>query len=278
MPLSSPQQQQQAPHPASPQPQPQPLTPLQQRQWQRATQRSVRLAVTAFKAGRSRLQEAADAGTTAATQLTNSLLTAQMLPDMAMPAALAAVEGLQAAARAKLQRQQQAQLQQLAAAVAHCEAAVATMAAALADVEAQLSTGAAAATGSSGSSAAAAAGDSAAAPAAAAVSPAAARLLRAVPVFHTLALPEASGLLQRILQMHQQDVAIKQRLLQSFAAHVAAARAGPGASSSRGHSSSDASLRDQLTVAITSWMVAPPVNVEEAEQLLQVLADEMTGF
>lgn len=50
-------------------------TPLEQRQWQRLAQRSVRLAVTAFKDAETRVLDATVQGTAVATQLTNCLLT-----------------------------------------------------------------------------------------------------------------------------------------------------------------------------------------------------------
>jgi hypothetical protein len=147
-----------------------PMTPLQLRQWQRAAQRSVRLALTAFKAARTNMQEAAEEGTTAATQLTNSVLTAQYVPSMQLPESLEAIQGLKAAAASKLQRRQQQHLQpsmqlpeslegiqglkaaaasklqrrqqqhlqQLSAAVQQVAAAVQAMQLALTDVQAQL--------------------------------------------------------------------------------------------------------------------------------------------
>lgn len=51
-----------------------PPTPLEQRQWQRTVQRSVRMAVTAFKDAASRVADATQQGTAVATQLTNSIL------------------------------------------------------------------------------------------------------------------------------------------------------------------------------------------------------------
>jgi hypothetical protein len=101
-----------------------PPTPLEQRQWQRLAQRSVRLAVTAFKDSSARFTDASARGTTEATQLSNSLLSQRYMPDLKLPEVLQQVQGLQAAAAAKLHRQQLQHLQQLRVRLAEMEAAV----------------------------------------------------------------------------------------------------------------------------------------------------------
>jgi hypothetical protein len=241
---------------------PPPLTPLQVRQWQRAAQRSVRLALTAFKAGRTKAQEASDQGTAAATRLTNALLTAQHMPSMPLPEALQAVAGLKAAAVSKLARQQQAHLQELSAAVQQVADAVSAMEAALADVQAQL--------GQQQQQEHEPGGQHSPAPA-----QADAQCSR-VPVFHALTLTQTAGCLRRVLDMHQQDLGLKRQVLADFADVVEAAAAAAGGSSSQADGA--AQLRKRLTVLITCWMTNPHVDDEEAGQLLQVLTDEMTGF
>lgn len=239
------------------------LTPLQLRQWQRAAQRSVRLALTAFKAGRSKVQQATDDGTTAATQLTNSMLTARYIPAMQLPQALKGVDGtLQAAAVAKLGRRQQQHLQELQQAVQQVAAAVASMEAALEAVRLQGGEQVSSDTQPQQPqrqeenqqqdqvdgvltrptpvpgfqqhqqplSAAAAASPDSAAPQAAAVGdgggampPSAAAQCARMPVFHMLTLAQSAGMLQRVLTMHQQDLQLKQQVLRSFAAAIAGA-------------------------------------------------------
>lgn len=90
-----------------------PPTPLERRQWQRLAQRAVRLAVTAFKDATARFTDAISLGTTAATQLTNSLLSQRYIPDTQLPEVLQQVRGLQQAAVAKLHRRQVQQLVEL---------------------------------------------------------------------------------------------------------------------------------------------------------------------
>jgi len=230
-----------------------PLTPLQLRQWQREAQRNVRLATTAFKAGRTKAQEATDTGTAAATQLTNCLLTAEYLPATQLPESLKAIQGLQAAAVSKLGRQQQQHLRELAEAVQQVAAAVHAMEQALAAIKAQLGEQQqpqqhdhGTQTASQGGAAGGAAGGSAvlgaipieaaggpvsalkadrstpahaAGPAAPASSSATASIAAQccrLPVFHILTLPEASAMLQRVLSMYQQDLQVKQRVLLGF--------------------------------------------------------------
>jgi hypothetical protein len=101
-----------------------PPTPLEQRQWQRLAQRAVRLAVTAFKDGSTRFTNANVRGTTEATQLTNSLLSQRYMPDLKLPEVLQTVPGLQAAAAAKLHRQQLQHLQQLKELLGEMESAL----------------------------------------------------------------------------------------------------------------------------------------------------------
>lgn len=241
---------------------PPPLTPLEVRQWQRAAQRSVRLALTAFKAGRTKAQEASDQGTAAATRLTNALLTAQHMPSMPLPEALQAVVGLKAAAVSKLSRQQQAHLQELSAAVQQVAEAVSAMEAALADVQAQL--------GQQQDEQAPGGQDS---PTPATADAQCSR----VPVFHALTLPHTAGCLRRVLHMHQQDLGLKRQVVADFADVVEAAAAAAGGGSG-GQADDAAQLRMRMTVLITCWTTNPYVNDEEAGQLLQVLTDEMTGF
>lgn len=241
-------------------PPPSPLTPLQLRQWQRAAQRSVRLALTAFKAGRTKAQEASDQGTAAAMRLTNALLTAQHMPSMPLPEALEAIPGLKAAAVSKLARQQQTHLQELSAAVQQVAAAVSAMEVALADVQAQL--------GQQQQQEQEPGGQHSPTPAGAAAQ------CSRVPVFHALTLPEAAGCLRRLLDMHQQDLRLKRQVLADFA-DVAEAAGGSGQTKQQ---AADAALRNRLTVLISCWMTNPHVDDDEAVQLLQVLTDEMTGF
>lgn len=280
-----------------------PMTPLQLRQWQRAAQRSVRLALTAFKAARTKMQEAAEEGTTAATQLTNSVLTAQYVPSMQLPQSLEGIQGLKAAAASKLKRRQQQHLEQLAAAVQQVSAGVHAMELALADVQAQLGAqqqghcpppqqvvqGPAVSGTPSAAAQQAAPCTPDASPACAAFSAAGgAPQCHRMPVFHILALPEALGMLQRVLQQHQHDLQLKRQVLQGFTDTVASSQGGaacqPGSStvggSSKQASAGDAAegLRKQLTVLITCWMTKPHVDDDEQTQLLQVLTDEMTGF
>lgn len=240
-------------------PPPSPLTPLQLRQWQRAAQRSVRLALTAFKAGRTKAQEASDQGTAAATRLTNALLTAQHMPSMPLPEALEAIPGLKAAAVSKLAWQQQTHLQELSAAVQQVAAAVGAMKVALADVQAQLSQQQQ---------------EQGQEPGGSPMPAGAAAQCSRVPVFHALTLPEAAGCLRRVLDMHQQDLRLKRQVLADFA-DVAEAAGGSGQIRQQ---AADAALRKRLTVLITCWMTNPHVDDDEAIQLLQVLTDEMTGF
>jgi hypothetical protein len=84
----------------------------------------VRLAVTAFKDGSTRFTDASARGTTEGTQLSNSLLSQRYMPDLKLPEVLQQVQGLQAAAAAKLHRQQLQHLQQLRERLAEMEAAV----------------------------------------------------------------------------------------------------------------------------------------------------------
>jgi hypothetical protein len=126
-----------------------------------------------------------------------------------------------------------------------------------------------------------------------------------LPAFHCLALPESAALLQQVLQMHTQELAVKQDLLQCFedlvqeagsclrdsagtAAAAGSHAAKQSSSSSRiGGSGSGAQhrkvrsvedCRKLLTGSITTWMVRPCIEDERVEQLLQVLTDEMVGF
>lgn len=230
-----------------------PLTPLQLRQWQREAQRNIRLATTAFKAGRTKAQDATDTGTAAATQLTNSLLTAEYFPSTQLPEFLKAIQGLQAAAVSKLRRQQQQHLRELAEAVQQVAAAVHTMEQALAAIKAQLgeqqqpqqrdpgtqpAPEGSAAGGAAGSSAVLGAASieavggpasvleadrSAPAPAVGPAAPASSSATAAIaaqccrmPVFHILMLPEASAMLQRVLSMYQSDLQVKQQVLLGF--------------------------------------------------------------
>jgi hypothetical protein len=126
-----------------------------------------------------------------------------------------------------------------------------------------------------------------------------------LPVFHCLALPESAALLQQVLQMHSQELAVKQDLLQCFedlvqeagsclsdsagtaaAAGLHAAKqssdssraGGGGLGSQRRKVRSVEDCRKLLIGGITTWMVRPCIEDERVEQLLQVLTDEMVGF
>jgi hypothetical protein len=120
-----------------------------------------------------------------------------------------------------------------------------------------------------------------------------------MPAFHCLSLPESGELLQQLLQMHEQELAVKQGLLQSFSELVqkagsclqdsaSAARyntdlngsktAGSAAAGRRQGVRSVEDCRKLLTAGITTWMVRPCIEEEQMEQLLQVLTDEMVGF
>eukprot|EP00877_Chromochloris_zofingiensis_P002973 jgi/Chrzof1/12677/Cz07g03130.t1 len=100
-----------------------PPSSLASRQWRRAAQRALRLAVTIFKDARSRFNDASSAGTQAATQLTNAVLSAKYLPDMPM-GVLEGVQDLRDAAAAKLRTQQCRSLTELEARYEDMEAAV----------------------------------------------------------------------------------------------------------------------------------------------------------
>ncbi|KAF8057647.1 hypothetical protein HT031_005996 [Scenedesmus sp. PABB004] len=221
-----------------------PPTPLEQRRWQRGAQRAVRLAVTAFRARGAAFADAHDRGTGAAAALTNALLAERYLPAAPLPPALAGVPGLAAAAAAKLRRRQRRVLRDLEGLLAELAVAVAGMAAALADVEREL-------------------------PAPCCAPCWAARL----PVFHTLSLPEAAGLLRRVLAMYEQELGVKASLLASFAAAVAGGDAGGGAACG-----DTGALRGVLTAAVAAWLARPCIDDEAAQQLLGVLTDEMAGF
>uniref|UniRef100_A0A383W1F6 Uncharacterized protein n=1 Tax=Tetradesmus obliquus TaxID=3088 RepID=A0A383W1F6_TETOB len=249
-----------------------PPTPLEQRQWQRLAQRAVRLAVTAFKDGCTRCADASARGTAEATQLTNSLLSQRYMPDLKLPEALQQVAGLQVAAAAKLHRQQLQHLQQLGELLDEMQAAVQDMQAALEGVTSQLSEGA--------------------------------PWQHSLPIFHCLALPEGAALLQQLLQMHSQELAVQQGMLQSFSGLVQEAgsclqerstaaqpnsRALSGSSSSTSKAGSIGAgrragvrsvedCRRLLTAGITTWMVRPCIDEGCSEQLLQLLTDEMAGF
>jgi hypothetical protein len=128
-----------------------------------------------------------------------------------------------------------------------------------------------------------------------------------LPVFHCLALPEGAELLQQVLLMHSQEVAVKQDLLRCFNELVQEAgsclqdnpsAAAPAGSHAAKQSSSSSSriggsvasgsqrhklrsvedCRKLLTGGITTWMVRPCIEDGRMEQLLQLLTDEMVGF
>lgn len=287
-----------------------PPSPLEQRQWHRSAQRSVRLAVTACNAAVKRFADASSTGGGAATQLVNALLTAQYLPAMQLPAVLQQVPGLQDAARAKLRWQQQQHLEALAACVQEAEAALqvrraacffwgyvhhdccmvrpATLqeskcclcaltvccrhllhclrrcclpgmqgiAAAAADVAAQLD------------------------------DPPAAWQQR-LAVLQTLCLPDCLALLRELEAMHAEELGLKRQLLQRFGDAVAdAAARQPGGGGDDGSArrrqqqgrEDDEPLRSQLTACLTAWLVRPMMPDGRAEQLLQLLADELAGL
>lgn len=127
-------------------------------------------------------------------------------------------------------------------------------------------------------------------------------------VFHTLGLPDTVGLLQQVLDMHQQELAVKQGLVDSFSQAVedgtsielrsqaqdSSSSGGVAGGSSSGMSMLSAAgsskagkqkalrstedLRRQLTAAVTTWMVRPCIEDDQVAQLLQVLTDEMVGY
>jgi hypothetical protein len=271
------------------------------------------LALTAFKASRTKAQQATDDGTTAATQLTNSLLTAQYVPAMQLPEPVDTIQGLKAAAVDKLGRRQQQHLQQLLQTVQQLRAAVVAMEHALADVRLQ-QTSEQQQHADAGSATASHAADTVGAhpdagrcvmqhpdqvtpqpgqqaggsmPPASLTAGSAAQC-SSTPVFYILTLHEITELLQQVLSMHQQDLRLKQQLYEGFADEVAATC---GGDVSKGRSSSshanikqapawDAAeaLRKCLTVLITCWMTKPHVDDDAAAHMLTVLTDEMTGF
>jgi hypothetical protein len=270
------------------------------------------LALTAFKASRSKAQQATEDGTTAATQLTNSLLTAQYVPAMQLPKPVDSIHGLKAAAVDKLSRRQQQHLQQLSQAVQQLSAAVASMEGALADVmlqqtsEQQQKDNAGPATASGAADTAAAQPDAehcagqhpeqvalhkaqqvGGSTPSAALAVGTAPQCSSMPVFHILTLQEITQLLQQVLSMHQQDLQLKQQLYEGFADEVSGTCGGDiakvGSSScakSKQAPAGDAAeaLRKRLTVLITCWMTKPHVDDDAAAHMLTVLTDEMTGF
>ncbi|WIA42774.1 hypothetical protein OEZ86_008714 [Tetradesmus obliquus] len=174
-----------------------------------------------------------------------------------------------AAAAAKLHRQQLQHLQQLQELLDEMQAAVQDMQAALEGVTSQLSEGA--------------------------------PWQRSLPVFHCLALPESAALLQQLLQMHSQELAVQQGMLQSFsglvqeagsclqegataaqpnsrALSVSSSKAAGSAAGRRAGVRSVEDCRKLLTAGITTWMVRPCIDEGCMEQLLQLLTDEMAGF
>jgi hypothetical protein len=121
-------------------------------------------------------------------------------------------------------------------------------------------------------------------------------------------LPESAALLQQVLQMHLQELAVKQQLLQCFGELVQeagsclhdgqtglAGRSNIDSQARSNHSSSTSKAagsgaggrrtardvedcRKLLTAGITTWMVRPCIEEQRMDQLLQVLTDEMVGF
>lgn len=88
---------------------PAPPTPLEQRQWRRAAQTALRVALTATKAAQTRSDEAAQEGTRALTDFSNALLEAGLFPQRPL-GVLADAPGLAAAGAAKLRRRAAAAL------------------------------------------------------------------------------------------------------------------------------------------------------------------------
>jgi hypothetical protein len=97
---------------AAPVPAAAPPTPLEQRQWRRAAQTSLRVALTATKAARARAADASLNGTRDLTDLTNQILAAEYLPSRPL-GALKDEPGLLEAAAAKLRLRQAAALARL---------------------------------------------------------------------------------------------------------------------------------------------------------------------
>jgi hypothetical protein len=230
---------------ASPAPAP---TPLEQRQWRREAQRALRLALTAVKAARTRYEDCSAAGMQAATALSNALLTQQYLPGMPL-GALRDLPGLQAAAAAKLGARQQAALQQLRGALRDLQAAVADMAAAVDEL------------GGGGSEP----GQG---------------FRRAQPLFHSISLPTALGMLQELLAMFSQDCALKGQLVEAMGAASSGAGAlgggtGTGAAAAGG---GEDEAKGRVTVYLSAWLSRPGVDEGRVEHLLLVLTDDMAGF
>eukprot|EP00879_Flechtneria_rotunda_P008180 GHRR01008569.1.p1 GENE.GHRR01008569.1~~GHRR01008569.1.p1 ORF type:complete len:295 (+),score=110.93 GHRR01008569.1:741-1625(+) len=252
-----------------------PATPLEQRQWRRSAQRSVRHSVTAFKDAVARIAAINSQGMAHATQLTNNLLTERYMPGLALPAVLKGVQGLQQAATRKLQCRQLEQFGQLQQGLEAMHLAVQDMNNAALEARSQLPFN----------------------------DPASWQ--HSIAVFHTLSLPESLALFEQILGMYQQELSVKQGILEFFSDIVqyqqpkgiqprrwatngsslelsGVVGADRDASSSRsgiGKLVSDTEeLRMQLTVAITAWKTQPCIEEATADQLLCMLTDEMTGF
>lgn len=265
-----------------------PPTPLEVRSWRKAAQRALRLALTAFKEAATRCSEANSEGQRAATALTNAVLSLVHLPALPL-GVLAGVEGLQQAAADKLRVRQAAHLQELR------EAAALQCAALQVGMHAR------------GAAVCGVAGAHTAHPgllenyryrlfiaalcAAQAMRDALSNVLACLehpswqaglPVFQALALPAAAAMLEEVAGMHAAEQEVKVQLLTGFDQAVAAAAAASSGSSrsmlKQVSEEQEAQLREQLTVYITTWLARPLFEHERAEQLLQLLTDDMAGF
>lgn len=247
------------------------VTPLMQRTWRREAQRAVRLALTAVREARSRLDAAAAEGYEAATDLANDVLAYAYLHRMPLGALADVGEGrLLEAAGAKLLLRQQDALRRLRHS---CEAL------------------------------AACADDAARAAASVACQDGGMTWQDGTPVFAALPLTAVAGMLKEVADALAADAAGKQgvcaaleavaevqqqqqrrRLALQQAGSSGSGQLGAGGRGSGGGSGLASGDESQpppdvvMTVFLTTWLAAPHARPEACDQAVALLVADMAGF
>ena len=251
-----------------------PLTPLEQREWRKQAQRTVRISTTSIRSSWTSFESASESGHTHLKSLSDTLILLTQVHSMPL-GSLSEVQGVRAKAARKLARQYQTTLNNLSKDCEEIErladAACLAANAILEIVSMNEETG-----GIKGGSM---------------------RPWEAIcPVFASIPAPKLHMMLREVYSMMLQESRVKSSICRLFYpddsnksgsilprrvydALVAAAdnnvqRQGK-ASSLQGE---DEMLRSSLTVALTTWITNPYLNNERYNELIHVVSDEMSGF
>jgi hypothetical protein len=158
-------------------------TPLEQRQWRKDSQRSVRLALLGVRDARKMFIESSSAGYKEATELGNNLLLQQYLRNMQM-GVLRGVPNIRGAAAEKLAIQQRRASEQLHAALRTLDGSVQSLRASLKDITAKYH--------------------------------ASSSWQQQLPVFSTLTIGQILSILQDVQRMYDAELEVKKSLVRGL--------------------------------------------------------------